>query len=124
MSLTQSQIEEKLTDKELDELLRLYWTEQGQEKRRDLDLMVAAIPFPRDAPVRVLDLCCGPGDVGRAIRARYPNARIDCVDRDEFLISICIRINRREKVSGQTFVRDLWEADWHEGLQPYDVVGM
>jgi len=35
-------------------------------KRRDLDLMVAAIPFSKDATLRVLDLCCGPGDVGRS----------------------------------------------------------
>jgi hypothetical protein len=71
MSLTQSQIEKRLTNEDLDELLHLWWAEQGAEKRRDLD---------HDATLQVLDLCCGPGDVGRAIRARYPNS--DCVDRD------------------------------------------
>jgi hypothetical protein len=60
MSLTQSQIEKKLTNKVLDELLHLWWTEQGTEKRRDLDLMASAIPFPQDATLRVLDLCCCP----------------------------------------------------------------
>jgi len=47
MSLTQSQIEKKLTNEALDELLHLYWTEQGAEKRRDLHLMASAIPFCR-----------------------------------------------------------------------------
>ena len=123
MSLTQSQIEKKLTDEVLDELLHLWSTEQGAEKRRDLDLMAAAVPFPRDATLRVLDLCCGPGDVGRAIRARYPNSRIDCVDRDVFLISMCIGMNRRQAVPGKNLVRDLWDSDWHHGLEPeYDVV--
>ena len=65
----------------------------------------------------------GPGDVGRAVRARYPKSRIDCLDRDIFLISICVATNRREGVSGQSFVRDLWETDWCRGLErDYDVV--
>jgi len=123
MALTQSGIEKKLGNAELDELLRLWWAEQGAEKRRDLDLIAAAIPFPKDAALRVLDLCCGPGDVGRTIRARYPNSRIDFVDRDVFLISICIGVNRREGVAGETLVRDLRDADWHKGLEAgYDVV--
>src|SRR6266851_6056874 len=117
MSLTQSQIEKKLTNEDLDELLHLWWTEQGAEKRRDLDLMAAAIPFPRGATLRVLDLCCGPGDVGRAIRTRYLNSQIDCVDRDVFLISMCIGMNQREGVPGQNFVRDLLDSNWHNGLQ-------
>ncbi len=121
--LTQSQIEKKLTSEVLEELLHLWWAEQGSEKRRDLDLVATVIPFPQDAPLRVLDLCCGPGDVGRAIRGRYPNSQIDCVDRDEFLISMCIGINRSEGVPGQNFVRDLWDMNWHIGLaREYDVV--
>jgi len=123
MSQTQSQIEQKLNNENLDELLDLWRIEQGAEKRRDLDLMTAAIPFPEDAALRVLDLCCGPGDVGRAIRARYPKSRIDCLDRDVFLISICIATNRREGVPGRSFIRDLWEANWCTGLErDYDVV--
>jgi SAM-dependent methyltransferase len=123
MPLSQSQIEKKLTDENLAELLDLWRIEQGVEKRRDLDLMTAAIPFSEDTPLRVLDLACGPGDVGRAVRARYPKSRIDCLDRDVFLISICIATNRREGVTGQTFVRDLWDADWSNGLEhDYDVV--
>jgi SAM-dependent methyltransferase len=125
MSLTQSQIEKKLSDETLDELLDLWRTEQGAEKRRDLDLLAAAIPFPKDATLRVLDLGCGPGDVGRAIRARYPRSQIDCLDRDVFLISMCIAMNRREDVSGQNFVRDLWDADWCRDLKrDYDVVAV
>jgi SAM-dependent methyltransferase len=123
MPLTQSQIEKKLTDENLAELLDLWSIEQGAEKRRDLDLMAAAIPFSQDTPLHVLDLGCGPGDVGRAVRARFPMSRIDCLDRDVFLISMCIATNRREGVTGQTFVRDLWDADWSNGLErDYDVV--
>ncbi len=121
--LTQREIQEKLSNEDLDELLRLWWTEQGAEKRRDLDLIASVIPFSTEAPLRVLDLGCGPGDVARAIYARFPRSRIDCVDRDAFLISICIGVNRREGVPAQHFVRDLWDADWHQGFEPrYNVV--
>ena len=123
MSLTQSQIEKKLSNEILNELLDLWRTEQGAEKRRDLDLMAAAIPFPKDSSLRILDLCCGPGDVGRAVHARYPKSKIDFLDRDVFLISMCLSTNRREDVSGQSFVGDLWEADWYRSLErDYDVV--
>jgi len=123
MSLTQGEIERKLTDQNLDELLGLWRIEQGPEKLRDLDLMSSAIPFPHDAPLRVLDLCCGPGDVGRSIHARYSKSRIDRLDRDIFLISICIGTNRRAGISGNTFVRDLSDDVWHEDLgRDYDVI--
>lgn len=121
--LTETQIAEKLSSENLDELLQLWRTEQGVAKRRDLELMAAALPFQTDANLRVLDMCCGPGDVGRSIWDRYRNARIDCVDRDVLLISICNGINRREGVSAENFVRDLLNTDWHNGLpHDYDVV--
>ena len=121
--LTDTQIAKKLSGENLDELLELWRTEQGVAKRRDLELMADALPFPTDAYLRVLDMCCGPGDVGRGIWGRYRNSRIDCVDRDVFLISICTGINRREGVSAESFVRDLWNTDWHNGLRhDYDVV--
>ena len=121
--LTQDQIEKKLTDENLDELLHLWWAEQGDAKRRDLDLIASAIPFSLDEGLLVLDLGCGPGDVGRAIWSRFPHSRVDCVDRDLFLISMCTVMNRREGVPGNTFVRDLSNSDWGNGLSPaYDVV--
>ena len=59
------------------------------------------------------------------VKRRYnnPNSRIDCVDRDVFLISMCIEMNRREGVPGQSSVRDLWDTSWHNALESgYDVV--
>jgi SAM-dependent methyltransferase len=107
----------------LDELLELWAAEQGAAKQRDMELIALALPFPRDRPVRTLDLCCGPGDVGRAVRAKYSSARIDCVDRDPFLTSICIGVNRRLGIPGKTTVRDLLETDWHAGFSGgYDAV--
>ena len=108
-----SALAKKLSSENLDELLQLWWTEQGVAKRRDVELMAAALPFPTETNLRVLDMCCGPGDVGRSIWGRYRNSRIDCVDRDVFLICICDGINRREGVYAENFVRDLWNSDRH-----------
>jgi len=123
MPLSLEEIQRKLSNDNLDELLRLWWAEQGDAKKRDLELIAAVLPFSPEQELRVLDLCCGPGDVGRAIRSRFPKSTIDCVDRDVFLISICIQVNRRQGISGQTFVRDLRSKVWSRGLsREYDVI--
>ncbi len=120
--ITRGEIEARIGD-HLDELLHLWWAEQGASKPRDLELMASALPFRRDRKLRVLDLCCGPGDVGRAIRRRYPKAQIDGVDRDPFLTSICIGVNRRDRIPGKITVRDLTADDWAADLAgDYDVV--
>ncbi len=120
--ISQAEIEAKISN-HLDELPELWWAEQGVSKPRDLRLIASALPFPRNQPVRVLDLCCGPGDVGRAIQHEYPNARIDCVDRDPFLTVICAGVNRRDQVPGKIAVSDLNDHGWQDGLSSdYDVV--
>jgi len=120
--ISQAEIETRISP-HLDELLKLWWAEQGTQKVRDLELMATALPFPRDSALRVLDLCCGPGDVGRAIRWHYPKAHIDSVDRDPFLAAICRRVNQRDNVPGRIVVQDLENADWHADLAGgYDVV--
>jgi len=107
----------------VDELLELWWVEQGASKINDLQLIASAIPFPRTETIRVLDLCCGPGDVGRAIRRAYPKAQIDCIDRDPFLASICRAANQRDRIPGTLVVRDLNDDGWLDELPGnYDVV--
>ena len=64
---TQAQIAEKLRGEDLDRWLELWRTEQGPAKRSSLELMAAAIPSPAENNLRVLDMCCGTGDAGRAI---------------------------------------------------------
>jgi SAM-dependent methyltransferase len=107
----------------IDELLELWWAEQGASKTRDLQLIASAIPFPRDRALRALDLCCGPGDVGRTIRQVFRQAHIDCVDRDPFLTSICRAVNQRERIPGTLVVKDLNDDGWQDQLPGnYDVV--
>lgn len=74
--------------------------------------------------MRTVDLCCGPGDLGRAIRQNYPNAEVDFIDRDPLLLSICRGFNRRAGVPGSYRQLDLNEESWCQGLRArhYDVI--
>lgn len=120
--ISQAEIDARIRPR-IDELLALWWAEQGASKPNDLALIASAIPFARDQPIRALDLCCGPGDVGRTIRKIFPNAHVDGIDRDPFFMSICRAANQRERIPGKLVVRDLEHDGWLDELpEAYDVV--
>jgi hypothetical protein len=72
--ISQAEIDARISGHN-DELLELWSAEQGPSKPRDLELIALAIPFSRDESIRALDLCCGPGDAGRARRRLYPKPK-------------------------------------------------
>src|SRR2546430_10567253 len=122
--IDQSEIDARIKD-HVEDLLHLWWAEQGgATKDRDLQIVSSSIPFPRDRALRTVDLCCGPGDVGRAIRQNYPNAQIDFVDHDPLLLSICRRFNGRAGMPGTYRQLDLNDESWCQGLRArhYDVI--
>ena len=120
---TQAEIEAKLRGEDLNTWLDLWRAEQGPAKPAALKLIAAAIPFPIDQRLRVLDLGCGTGDAGRVIHSRFPQAQIDFVDRNEFFVSLCGAVNRRDGIGGRTWVGDLSEPTWRRDLaSDYDVV--
>ena len=120
---TQAEIEDKLRGEDLNTWLDLWLAEQGPAKPAALKLITAAIPFPIDRILRVLDLGCGPGDAGRAIHSRFPHAQVDFVDRNEFFIALCSAVNRRDRIGGRTLARDVSEPNWRRDLaDDYDVV--
>jgi SAM-dependent methyltransferase len=120
---TQAEIEDKLRGEDLGTWLELWHAEQGPAKPGALKLIAAVIPFPTDQSLRVLDVGCGPGDAGRAIHSRFPNARIDSLDRNEFFVSLCGAVNRRNGIAGRTWVCDLSKPNWRRDLaSDYDVV--
>jgi tRNA (cmo5U34)-methyltransferase len=43
-------------------------------------VLVDALPFDRDAGIRVIDLGCGTGTLARAVFQAFPRARMTCVD--------------------------------------------
>ncbi|MFY9939083.1 MAG: class I SAM-dependent methyltransferase, partial [Silvibacterium sp.] len=97
--------------------------EQGSAKPGALKLMAAVIPLPIDQSLRVLDVGCGPGDAGRAIHSRFPHAWTDSVDGNEFFVSLCGAVNRRDGIGGRTWACDLSKPNWRRDLaSDYDVV--
>ena len=114
--LTQPEIAERLRNENLDEWLEPWWATQGTAKRSALELMTAILPFPIAEKLSVLDLCYGPGDARRVIRSRFSEVRVDCVDRDSFLLSLCAALNTRVGIEGEIFTRDVWKSDWSAGL--------
>jgi trans-aconitate methyltransferase len=66
-----------LRNENLDNWLELWGATQGTASAAR-ELMAARFSLFR--AFSVLNLCCGPGDVGRAIRWWFPKARVDCVD--------------------------------------------
>jgi SAM-dependent methyltransferase len=118
-----AQIDDKLRSEDLDAWLHLWHTEQGPAKPAALKLIASAIPFATDRRLCVLDVGCGPGDAGRAVRSRFAHARIDSVDRNEFFVALCGAVNRRNGIEGRTWVGDLSQPDWRCDLtSDYDVV--
>ena len=121
LPLSQNQIDEKLRGENLTEWDQLWRASQGGTS--NWELITAALPFDESKELSVLDLCCGPGDLGRYISKRFQKARVNCVDRDPFLLSLCAALNRKSGIMTQTFVRDMWSAEWCDGLsRDYHVV--
>jgi tRNA (cmo5U34)-methyltransferase len=50
--------------------------------------LVAAIPFPPEAGLSVVDLGAGTGSVSLAVKSRFPQARITCVDFSSNMIDV------------------------------------
>jgi SAM-dependent methyltransferase len=122
--MDQSEIDARIKD-HVEELVALWRAEQGgATKDRDLEILSSSVPFPRDRELRTVDLGCGPGDLGRALRQNYPNAHVDFVDRDPLLLSICRGFNLHVGVPGTYRQLDLDDESWCQGLpaRHYDVI--
>lgn len=55
---------------------------------RMVDALVAAIPFERTAPIRVIDLGCGTGTVALNILETFSNAQVTCLDVADNMITM------------------------------------
>ena len=118
------EIDARISD-HVEELLHLWWTEQGgTTKDRDLQIVSSCVPFSSDRALRAVDLCCGPGDLGRVIMQDYPNADVDFIDRDPLLLAMCRGFNVRAGVPGAYRQLDLNDESWCQDLEPshYDVI--
>lgn len=124
MTATAERIDDVVARLDLDDWLARWRDMQGADDRRQhMECVASLLPFPRDAAIDVLDLCCGPGDLGRTVRARFPNARVDFADRDPFLLGLCRAVEARLGASSRVVHANLWDAAWVLGARDrYDAV--
>jgi trans-aconitate 2-methyltransferase len=85
----------------------------ADERTRPAAELLARIPI--EAPARVVDLGCGPGNSTALLADRWPSAQIEGVDSSPEMI----RQARESSVRADWAVADI--ADWTAGA-PYDVV--
>ena len=85
----------------------------GDERTRPSIDLVARVAV--DAPARVIDLGCGPGNSTRVLKARWPQVRVIGLDSSSDMIEAA----RAEEPDGEWVHADIanWVAD-----EPFDVV--
>jgi tRNA (cmo5U34)-methyltransferase len=80
--------------------------------------MINAIPFDDSQPIRVLDLGCGTGNISKAVKERFPNAMISCIDIAENMIQMAkIKLDKYENI--EFYTGNFFEFNFKEN---YDVV--
>jgi tRNA (cmo5U34)-methyltransferase len=82
-----------------------------------LEALIAAIPFPADQAIRVIDLGCGTGTLALQIRRKYPRSRITCLDFADNMLQLA-----RAKLASEKDIR-FEQADFNTYAfkEAYDV---
>jgi tRNA (cmo5U34)-methyltransferase len=70
-----------------------------------MEALVNVLPFKKDKAIKVADLGCGNGAVSFAVKEKFPNARITCVDFSAEMLQAA-----RKKLSGHQNI-DFIESD-------------
>lgn len=86
--------------------------------REMIDSMISTIPFDSSKEFKVLDLGCGTGNVSQAVKEKFPNAKISCIDIAKNMIEMA-----KIKLAGYSGI-DYYTGDFSEFdfENHYDVV--
>lgn len=81
-----------------------------------IEAAVESIPFSKEQPISVIDLGCGTGTVAQAVKNKYPNATITCVDLSNNMLKLA-----NQKLGGHAICI---ESDFEtlDFIESYDVV--
>ncbi len=83
-----------------------------------IDSMVSTIPFDISDRFKVLDLGCGTGNVTKAVKEKFPNAMISCIDIADNMIQMA-KIKLESYSDIDYYTGDFSEFDFKED---YNVV--
>jgi tRNA (cmo5U34)-methyltransferase len=84
-----------------------------------VDSLIRSIPFESSKPIKVLDLGCGTGNITLAVKKRYPQAHVTCIDLAESMIEIT-RYKLGEYDDIEFHVADM--RDFQYGENNYDLI--
>jgi len=83
-----------------------------------ISCMVSVIPFDNSEEFKLLDLGSGTGNITKAVKERYPNSKINCIDIAENMIQMA-KIKLQNYTDIEYFTGDFSEFDFEE---QYDVI--
>lgn len=52
------------------------------------DILINAIPFSKNVPLKILDIGCGTGTLAKIIKENFPNAKITCLDFSANMLNV------------------------------------
>ena len=85
-------------------------------RREQLDFLIDLLPWPREEPIRVLDLGCGFGAITEEILGNYPHATVTSVDGSEEMMKLArVRLAKYGDRVRLHFA-DLADPSWHRGV--------
>ena len=83
-----------------------------------ISCMVSVIPFDSYEEFKLLDLGSGTGNITKAVKEKYPNSRISCIDIAENMIQMA-KIKLEDYTDIEYYTGDFSEFDFDE---KYDVI--
>ncbi|HZS02097.1 MAG TPA: class I SAM-dependent methyltransferase [Chloroflexota bacterium] len=104
-----------------------YWVSDAEsrdhERTEQLALLASLLPFPPDAPLRVLDLGAGYGIVTGTVLRAFPRARVTLFDLSEAMLEHARSRLAPHAAQLDYAVGDLSRPDWLDAVHgPYDAV--
>ena len=92
------------------------------ERGQFLERLVAAVPFPRDAAIEVLDVGAGSGVVADAVLAAFPRARITLQDYSEPMLARARASFAGRAAQVRCVLCDLRDPAWEQAVGgPFDL---
>ena len=83
-----------------------------------INCMVSIIPFNNSEEFKLLDLGSGTGNITKAVKEKYPNSKISCIDIAENMIQMA-RIKLQNYTDIEYYTGDFSEFEFEE---KYDVI--
>ena len=83
-----------------------------------ISCMVSVIPFDNSEEFRVLDMGSGTGNITKAVKEKYPNSKISCIDIAENMIRMA-QIKLKDYTDIEYYIGDFSEFNFNE---KYDVI--